>query len=86
MSVCGYFNRRGPGLRMPKSNALGIRYQGQVLNGNSSVDEAFAGEKHAEGLHALETALRTGVNSYVTPEDYDPVLRFHTRTGKPGAG
>jgi len=84
MSVCGYFNRRGPGLRMPKTNgepdALGISHQGEVLNGNSSVDEAFAGEKHAEGLHALETTLRTGVRSCVTPEEYDPVLRFHTRT------
>jgi len=84
MSVCGYFNRRGPGLRMPKTNgepdALGISHQGEVLSGNISVDEAFARQKHAEGLHALQTALRTGVNSYVTPEDYDPVLKYHTRT------
>ncbi len=72
---------------MPKTDGnpdrLRIRYQGQVLNGNVSVDEAFAREKHSEDLHPVQTALQTGVKTYVSPEDYDPVLRYHTRTGTP---
>ena len=87
MSVCGYFNKRGPGLKMPKSNGepdgLGIRYRGRVLNGTISVDEAFVRDKETQELHAVQTSLQSGVRTCVSPEDYDPVLRYHTRTGKP---
>lgn len=85
--VCGYFNKRGPGLKMPKTegkpHAPGIRYEGPVLNGSMSVDDAFAREKQARQLHAVQTTLRTGVRTYVSPEGCDRVLRYHTRTGKP---
>jgi hypothetical protein len=88
MSVCGYFNKRGPGLKMPKTegkpDALGIKYEGPVLNGSMSVDDAFAREKQVEQLHAVQTTLRTGVRTYGSTEQYDPVLRYHTRTGKAG--
>jgi len=66
MPVCGYFPRRGPGLRMPKStgeaDGLGIRYRGQVVNDNVGVDEAFVREKQAVQLHVVQTGLWTGVS------------------------
>jgi hypothetical protein len=67
---------------MPKTegrpDALGIRYEGEVLNGSMSVNDAFAREKQAQQLHAVQTTLRTGVRTYVSPEDYEPLLLLHT--------
>jgi hypothetical protein len=88
MSVNAYFNKRGPGLRMPQTGAqpdptTGITYHGDALQGLISIDEAFARQKHIQEIHTVQTALRTGAPCAVSVEAYDPVLRYHTRTGKP---
>jgi hypothetical protein len=74
---------------MPRSDGgpdrSGIRYEGDVLTGKISVEEAHAkaarevaqaqvADKHRRGDHS---------NCYTTPENYDPVLRQHLGIGKP---
>ena len=74
---------------MPRSDggpdSLGARYEGDVLTGKISVEEAHAraagevaqaqvADKHRRGDHS---------NCYTTPENYDPVLRYHLGMGKP---
>jgi len=87
MSVLAYFKKRDSGLKMPDSDkqpdSLGIRYEGELLNGKITVDEAFAREKAKQQLHAIQTQIRTGVGCVRGPEEYDPVLRFHLGMEKP---
>jgi hypothetical protein len=87
MSVLGYFKKRDSGLKMPDSekqpDSLGIRYEGELLNGKITVDEALAREKAQQQLAAAQTQIRTGVGCVRGPEEYDPVLRYHLRVGKP---
>jgi len=50
----------------------GFAFQGGVLTGKLSVQEAFA-------LEARRTSARTSPGDRVAPEDCDPVLKFHLR-------
>ena len=72
MSIAGYFARRSAELRMPKTvDSLNISFEGSVLTGRKSVEEA----QRAEAIAACNTTQEAYKNS----EDYDPVLRSHTR-------
>jgi len=87
MSVLGYFKKRDSGLKMPDSekqpDSLGIRYEGELLNGKITLEDALAREKAEQQRHAIQTQIRTGVGCVRGPEEYDPVLRYHLRVGKP---
>ena len=75
MPIHGYFTKRDDRkLTMPRAdegfpNEVGISYWGGVLNGLSSVQDAFAFE--AAQLRAHNR------NKWVAPKDYDPVLKAH---------
>jgi len=66
---------------MPKSDGqpdkLGARYEGDVLSGKLTVDDALALQKAEQAAHAIRTQMRTGVGCVRGPEEYDPVLRYH---------
>ena len=66
---------------MPKSDGqpdkLGARYEGDVLSGKLTVDDALAREKAQQAAHAIRTQMKTGVGCVRGPEEYDPVLRYH---------
>jgi hypothetical protein len=75
MSISGYFERNTTALRMPKAaDPLGIRFEGPVLTGETSVQERQRDE-------AIAAWNNTG-ESYQQPEDYDPVLRAHVTRSK----
>ena len=73
MSIAGYLSAGKTEVRMSGkgSDELGIRFEGAVLTGEKSVEEALR-----------EGAVRGKVSAdeyYGGVEDYDPVLRFHCR-------
>lgn len=77
MSVLSYFSKRADRLTMPRTDegtvdSRGFAFQGDVLTGKLSVQEALA-------LEAERTSSRTTPGSRVAPEDCDPVLKFHLR-------
>ena len=75
MPIHGYFSKRDRRVStMPRAddgapNESGISFQGDVLTGKLSVQEAFALE--AARLRAHNTG------KWVGPKDYDPVLKAH---------
>ena len=71
-----YFPKGRGELRMPRSSrferdGLGIRYEGEVLNGEKSVQERRRADELAAARRIFE-----GVDGV---EGCDPVLRFHYR-------
>jgi len=73
MSISCYFVPRSAESRMPKTaDSLNISFEGSVLTGQKSVQEA----QRDEAIAACNTVLE----SYQKIEDYDPVLRSHTRS------
>ena len=73
MSVAGYFSNTTE-LRMPKGeDVLGIRFEGEVLNGEKSVED----RRRADAISAT-AHIRPG-DTYRSAKDYDPVLRAHCR-------
>ena len=75
MSISGYFAWRSAELRMPKTvDSLNIRFEGSVLTGWKSVEE----ERRGEAIAAYNATRET----YKNFEDYDPVLRSHTRSSE----
>jgi len=85
----GHFIKNVPPLRMPrtdgKPDSMGARYEGAVLNGKVSVQEAHAKDAIEVARAQLAEKLRRGdlSNCHVAPENYDPVLCYHLRVGKP---
>ena len=77
----GYFGKSLPELRMPKPErwpgCAGFRAEGPVMDGKTSVQEVHW---QAKTQAAAEQIRRNGAaNCYVSPEDYDPVLKSHLR-------
>jgi len=74
---------------MPRSDRgpdpLGIRYQGDVLTGKITVEEAHdrAARDVAQAQLADKHRRSDYSNCYTAPENYDPVLRHHLGIGKP---
>jgi len=73
--VSSYFDRRDPGISMPKRlpgslDECGIRYEGGVSNGELSVQEAFS--LQANGL--IQQRSQQGGSADAS---LDPVLRYH---------
>jgi hypothetical protein len=61
--------------RLPGSaDQCGIRYEGAVLNGQLSVQEAFSLEAKRLALHYSQ---QVGVGDPYADPNLDPVLRFH---------
>ncbi len=85
----GHFIKNTPPLQMPrtggKPDSTGARYEGAVLNGKVSVQEAHTKDAIQVARAQVAEKLRRGDlrNCYVAPENYDPVLRFHLGVGKP---
>jgi hypothetical protein len=74
MSIAGYFGKEVRQLRMPeKADATGIEFEGDVLRGETSVEQA----------RALNEVGRDGFKAqlpvYLEVDDYDPVLHWHCR-------
>ena len=83
----GYFNKNVPPLRMPRTHGQpdesGIRYDGDVLTGKISVEEAHARDARQALQAQMNDRERHPAGCYTTPENYDPVLRYHLRMGNP---
>jgi hypothetical protein len=86
---CSHFIKNTPPLQMPrtggKPDSAGARYEGAVLNGEISVQEAHYRDAVEVTRAQLAEKHRRGdfANCYVAPENYDPVLCYHLRVGKP---
>ncbi len=77
MPILGHFSRyAGPELRMPRNEgvdpATGIEYEGKVLRGELSPEEAIRSEAHEAVNHGSRRIP-------VSARACDPVLRFHLR-------
>jgi hypothetical protein len=72
MSIAGHFGKEVRQLRMPKeADEAGIAYEGKVLRGETSVEQA-------RGVDALER-FKPHLPVYREVDDYDPVLLWHCR-------
>jgi hypothetical protein len=73
MSIAAHLAGKTRELRMPKDGGheVGVRFTGQVLTGEKSVEFRLA----EDGIRPA----RVPAGSYRTVEDYDPVLRAHCR-------
>jgi hypothetical protein len=73
MSIAAHLAGRTGELRMPKDGGreVGVRFAGQVLTGEKSVEFRLA----EDGMRPVVVPAE----SYRTVADYDPVLRAHCR-------
>ena len=82
MSIYGYFSKRNNELRMTRTDgqpdSVGIRYEGRVLTGQTSLELEFD-RKAFEALNMI----RQDSPVCVRPLDYDPVLRNHLHSPIP---
>jgi hypothetical protein len=79
MSVLGYFCKNRPKTRMPRTEGTdsdtGARYEGDVLTGKFSVDDALR--------RSAERARRSTGPVPSSMEEPDPVLRQHLHLDEP---
>ena len=73
--VSGYFSKRRVEFRMPQGpDALGIRWEGPVMEGRMSVEQRFLQDKREAFVRQMEVEANGGKRyEYVRP--YAPVIR-----------
>lgn len=72
----GYFSPNIPAPRMPKSpDPTGIKWSGDVLQGNLSTNEAFA-------LDRLVASIRSNQTASHHSEEMDRILNFRDSFGR----
>lgn len=84
----GYFRKNVPELKMPRPEEwpaeAGFRAQGEVMAGKTPVMDAHRKAEARVAQAQLEEFIRSGRTGkcWATPEEYDPVLRFHCRMSR----